>query len=135
MCFLNRASRNSGNPFALRAHFILLFFIPNSPFFEAEKYFSGSLDLALGAKYLQINTVKLNETNVNLCPKSNPHYLPQVLPRIVHLTYAAHTPSHYRLPCRSDTSTIIPLQQTRTIASWWAPGCFRSSSPPRRDRE
>lgn len=88
----------------------LAVFLPhNSPFYEVERYFSESPDLALGAKYLQIDTVKLHENNVNLCPKTNPHHLPQALSRVMHSTDATHSTRHYRLPYSSNISAVIPL--------------------------
>ncbi|SNS08741.1 hypothetical protein SAMN06269173_1331, partial [Hymenobacter mucosus] len=42
MCFVNRASRNPQNPFALWAHFILLsFYIPTAPFMKPENIFQN----------------------------------------------------------------------------------------------
>ena len=88
---------------------LAVFLPPNSPFYEVEKYFSESPDLALGAKYLQIDTVKLHENNVNLCPKTNPHHLPRALSRVMHSADATYPSRHYRLPYSSNTSTVIPM--------------------------
>lgn len=84
--------------------------LPTAPFLGREKYFSEPLSLVLGAKYLLINTVKLHEHNVYLCPETSPQHLPRALPRVLHSTDAAHTPSHYRLPCRGDISAVISIQ-------------------------
>lgn len=82
---------------------------PNSPFYEAGKYFPESRDLALEAEYLQIDTVKLHENNVNLCPKTSPHHLPRALSRVMHSTNASHSTRYYRLPHRSDIGAVISM--------------------------
>ena len=82
---------------------------PNSPFYEVERYFPESQDLAIRAKYLQIDTVKLHENNVELCPETDPHHLPRALPRVMHSTNAAHSTRYYRLPHRSDISAVISM--------------------------
>jgi len=71
-----------------------------------KKYFSSGADFARGAGYLQIDTVKPHEDNVELCPNRNPCDLPRELPRNLH---PAHVPSR-------RGGTRLPLGDAHPLA-------------------
>ena len=84
-----------------------------------EKYFSPGADFAQWAGYLQIDTVKPHEDNVELCPNRNPCYLPRLLPRNLH---PAHVPGR-------RGGTCLPMGDTGPLADGnaWLTSCSYAS--------